>query len=347
MGTSRYVYNKALIAIKSGEEKINPFTLRNKFVTAKNNSNVLPWELLTPKDIRAGAIRDLVKAYKTAYSNLKSNNISKFKINYRTKRKETSIEIPKSAIKLNNNKLYIYSSYITDDIKLSRDKTLKDLIINNDCRLQLKNNQWFLIIPSKKTGNTDMPKFEVCSLDPGVRTFQTMYAEDKVIKISVNHDLIRKLQIKIDLFRSLRSKKIITQCRMKRRERKIYTKINNLIDDLHYKTIRELTKEYQFILLPSFESQDMAMKNKYGNRNLLQLKHYLFKERFKNVCSLLKNTELMICSEEFTSKTCGKCGFINKELGASKVFRCLSCNLIIDRDVNGARNIFIKKICGL
>ena len=38
-----------------------------------------------------------------------------------------------------------------------------------------------------------------------------------------------------------------------------------------------------------------------------------------------------ICTEEYTSKTCGRCGELNDVKA-----------LVIDRDVNGARNIYIK-----
>jgi transposase len=38
------------------------------------------------------------------------------------------------------------------------------------------------------------------------------------------------------------------------------------------------------------------------------------------------------------------CGKLNKTLKGKDIFRCDSCGLIIDRDVNGARNIAIKLI---
>ena len=114
-----------------------------------------------------------------------------------------------------------------------------------------------------------------------------------------------------------------------------------MIDDLHFKTIRYIEKQgYNYILLPSFESQDMMVKskNKYLNREMGQLKHYLFQTRLK--CKL--SNKVIICTEEFTSKTCGVCGTINKDLCGSDTFKCDSCNLVIDRDINGARNILLK-----
>ena len=44
IGTSRYVYNRCLSEVKKGEE-INFFSLRNKYVTSKNNNNVESWDL--------------------------------------------------------------------------------------------------------------------------------------------------------------------------------------------------------------------------------------------------------------------------------------------------------------
>ena len=80
IGTSRYVYNRALHATKQGE-KMNFYQLRNKYVIAKNNPLVKEWETETPKDIRAEAINDMTKAFKSAISNLKNNNIQKFNQN--------------------------------------------------------------------------------------------------------------------------------------------------------------------------------------------------------------------------------------------------------------------------
>ena len=46
--------------------------------------------------------------------------------------------------------------------------------------------------------------------------------------------------------------------------------------------------------------------------------------------------------ESWTSKTCSECNQFNRNLGANKTFNCKHCKVLIPRDVNGARNIFIK-----
>ena len=69
------------------------------------------------------------------------------------------------------------------------------------------------------------------------------------------------------------------------------------------------------------------------------MKHYRFRTRLDERCKLEKGTNLIICSEEYTSKTCTRCGLLT-DVGSSEVYRCSSCNLVIDRDINGCKNIF-------
>jgi putative transposase len=347
MGTRRFVYNRVLEKIKKKEEtKINFFSLRNKYVIAKNNPLVEEWQIETPKDIRASAVRDLVKNHTSAFSLLKRRQIKGFNMKFASKKEVQSIEIPKTAIKLNKKGIFMYKNYIPNKIKVGKREKL-NIKIECDCRLKVENDKWFLCIPIKvKASKTEdrYTKKEFCSIDPGTRSFQTVYSEDMVLQVKVNKELIKKLQDKIDNFKSLRDKKIIKRKRYKRKERKTYLKINNLIDDLHFKTIKYLTSTFKHIIIPSFETQEMTSKNniKSVNRNLLQLKHYLYRKRLEAKC-LLEKCTIDVCTEEYTSQTCGRCGCLTK-VEKKDVYTCSKCNLIIDRDVNGARNIAIKRL---
>ena len=348
IGTTRYIYNRCLSAIKTDNEKINFQSLRNKFVTAKNNPNIQNWELETPKDIRAEAIRDLTKAYHVAMINLKNNNINKFDLKFRTKKKESSIAIPYTAIsfKKNDKKLYIFKSYMKEPIKLSKDKSLKNIEINHTCRLKNDKGKWFLYIPIKTKLKEIKPTNQACSLDPGIRKFQTIYSEKETVKIIMNKDHIKKLQNKLDLFQSLRSKKLISKSHYQRKINKINHRFKNLIDDLHFQTITYLTNTFKTIFIPKFESQELVRVNKLKKcrRDLLSLQHYTFQQRLMDKSKLKNGCKVMICTEEYTSKTCSSCGIINDKLGSNELFICKSCNLQIDRDINGARNIFIKNV---
>ena len=350
-GVRRFVYNKVLSAIENDKEKINFMSLRNKHVTLKNNDSIQPFEVNVPKDIRAGAIRDLVKNYNTAFSLLKKKQVSHFKMSYSRKKDTPSIEIPKTAIDWSQQSIGIdiYKKKELGKIKVSKRQSKKDYILKptHDCRLMCQDDQWYLVIPMDKKRNHPpcSLKQEICALDPGIKTFQTIYSNDNVVKISKDPLVLKRLQQKLDLLQSLRSKKKIKQSSYTRNRKRLYRRQSNLINELHFKTASYLTDNYKTIILPTFESQKMTKnsKRRQANRNLLELQHYKFKERLKEKC-LQRHCQLHICTEEYTSKTCGRCGKI-ESLKNYDVFECYQCGIKIDRDTNGARNIMLKFLC--
>jgi len=76
--------------------------------SSKNENISNEWEFDTPKDIRDGAVNDVCKAYKTAFTNLKNGNIKRFKLNFRKKSScSKSFVVPSTLIKIHtdeNNK---------------------------------------------------------------------------------------------------------------------------------------------------------------------------------------------------------------------------------------------------
>ena len=109
----------------------------------------------------------------------------------------------------------------------------------------------------------------------------------------------------------------------------------------NWRTIAYLRKHYTDVYLPSFDSQDMVKNNPImmskTKRCMNRLRHYTFKQRLLNT----KNLNVHIVNEAYTSKTCTRCGCLNSKLGNKKTFDCHMCGLLIDRDINGARNIYI------
>ena len=282
-----------------------------------------------------------MKARSVAFTNLKRGNISHFR--FRERKFIRSIVLSKSSLKLKDGDLFIYSNYTKEPIQVSGDKSYKNISsFEYDCRLSCSYGCWYLIVPTKiKRKRVESNK--KCALDPGVVTFQTIYEPDRVVKIQQNRDVVDKLHTRLDLFRSLRDKREISRSSFTRRTKKLYKKLKDLVDELHYKTASWLCSSYSSILLPSFESQEMVKgsKRRKMNRNLLVLQHYLFKERMKEKCEEY-GCSLEIVDESYTSKTCGRCGELNDSLNGQRIFNCSKCSLVIDRDVNGARNIYLK-----
>lgn len=346
MGTCRFVYNRALHAIKNNSEPdCSFFALRNKYVTKKGNPILNDWEFETPKDVRAGALQDLSDRYFSLIGRIKDGQITHFDMKYRSKKKDTSIVIPKSTINLEYGNISVYKKKFGFGLlKLTsrQNKFLKENPIEKDSRLQIKRGKYFLCVPITIKNETIATRSDCCSLDPGVRKFQTLYSKEEVIHVGVKKELLRRYFNKLDKLQSLRMKGDIRKSK-KKYENRIRDKIENVVDDLHYKTINYITKKYNTIILPTFESQKLLKKmdSRISKRMLLAYKQYQFKTRLQQKCAQRGN-RLILCTEEYTSKTCGRCGVIKTDLRREETYECGECGLQIDRDINGARNILIK-----
>ena len=302
MGTARKVYNKALnhIENENGGKMKSVYSLRDQFVTRKTrdgiiNENIEEWQYETPKDIRAGAIRDLHKNFTNNFKKLEKCGITRFKMRFKCKREmHQSIEIPKTAISVIGNKIYVYKTILKTPFTIGKrtkkkwfgedNKLLNEWNKETDVRLVCDKYNFFLSFPIKKRKEKTKLRHggEMIALDPGLRTFQMGFSEKECIEFKRRDPkLIFGLRAKIDKLKSLRDKRKIGRYSANRKMYEKYERLKNVVDDLHWKTIDYLTTNYDTILLPIFKSQEMKQngENKRRNRDFDTYKHYRFKMR--------------------------------------------------------------------
>lgn len=75
---------------------------------------------------------------------------------------------------------------------------------------------------------------------------------------------------------------------------------------------------------------------------LNSLSHYKFRQHLSQKCDEY-GCKLHVVTEEYTSKTCTNCGEQSSKYSSTRIKECV-CGHKMDRDINGARNIFIKNI---
>ncbi len=81
-------------------------------------------------------------------------------------------------------------------------------------------------------------------------------------------------------------------------------------------------------------------------RQMATWAHYRFRQRLLFKAHQLGRCSIALVDEAYTSKTCSSCGLLNRDLGAAKT--CMyhrsrgGCGAEMDRDVNGAKNVFLK-----
>ncbi len=336
----RYTYNQTIKYIRENPDtKINFIGLRK---TMKNvlKSNITMWNNILNSKIPIhtldNAIKDVCKAYKSAFSNKKNGNINKFVLKYKKMsnlRQTITLESQSFTDKYNSFCIRVLGKYIKSDEKISSSKDSK-LMYNKGL------NKFYLYIPKEKVKKKDKRnKNKWCSLDPGSRTFLSGYDENRVFKICNNGK--NKLEPKIE-----KLEKIDKYVGRRKPYFKMQNKINNIIDDLHWKSINYLCKNYNHIIVGKLSTTDVVNKetsslSKLNKKILYKLSHFKFRERLIAKCEEY-NIKYDIVDESYTTKTCGKCGEINNNIKSDKIFNCDKCKIKIDRDFNGARNIIIK-----
>jgi putative transposase len=224
------------------------------------------------------------------------------------------------------------------------ERFVKDINPKKAVQIEYSDGKWWLISVFDRPIEEPPKKKQIVALDPGVRTFQTTYSPDGASKKLGDRASCR-------IFRMMRYADRLSAFKDKRSKRKrqrLENRIGNIVTEMHWKIARELATEYETIIIPAFETQRMARKwkrkiNKTVVRMMLRLAHYKFREKLEHVAKKL-GSRVVVVTEEYTSKTCGRCGVVHDKLGGAKKFKCPNCEIRIDRDGNGARNICIKTV---
>ena len=209
----------------------------------------------------------------------------------------------------------------------------------------------------------------IASLDMGVRTFATLYSTDGRIMELGNRkplDVLTKLDNEIDRF--VLMKKAMMDCRRisvdkddvkfcnkmvsrtKRKLRRLRQRKQNIRKECHLKLSNFLCQNFTHIIIGKLThmsiQQSMKKKGESNYKMLKDMKNLGYNMFYNTLIDKSKEYKVKVnlVQEHHTSKTCGGCGWINENLGSSKVFQCedKTCGSHMDRDHNAARNILIR-----
>ncbi|NEO05326.1 MAG: transposase [Moorea sp. SIO3I6] len=334
-GVSRYVFNKTVKILENGEIKANWKAIKTGIL------NDLPeWCLAVPYQIKSIAIKDACTAVREAKKKYKKlGQINRVRFRSR-KNPVQSCYIPKSAVS-------VKGIYHTKLGALTFAETLPGNIC--DCRLTSTNGNYYLVVPYKTAHIKTENQGRVVALDPGVRTFLTFFSQTSVGKIGHgDFSGIQRLCQHLDnLISKISKAKGKQKYRMRKAARRMVLRIQSLVNELHHKAARFLVDNFDVILLPTFETSQMSKKRNRKLRsktvrNMLSFAHYRFKEFLKQKVSETGKIVVDVC-EAYTSKTVSWTGEI-VNIGGSKTIKSKIDGQVMDRDINGARGIFLRAL---
>lgn len=288
-----------------------------------------------PQRLMVEAIMDVSKAYKTAFSNMKAGNINHFRLRHKRKSKNRQGFVVSADIFSKTKNSFAVTALGEIKSSIPFPKTPKD------SRLVYENGKFYLYVPQTRSYKYVTGRKEECSLDPGLRTFQALYDGTNNMKICNNaYSEIWKILKKIH-----KTKHRQHEPRIKKYHRRLYDKIIHKVDDLHWKTALFLVRNYNNILIGNFSTKEIVSRERGLYKSckdpLLLLAHYKFRMRLASKAEEYRANVYEI-NEAYTSKTCGGCDIVYKDLGSKKLFNCPDCSWSYDRDFNGARNIMRK-----
>ena len=132
--------------------------------------------------------------------------------------------------------------------------------------------------------------------------------------------------------------------RAKRKYHAAELKTQNVTRNLHYRAAHYLLRRYKTVIYPHFNAHEIAQGKlrPHVKRRLQALGFYKFSQRLIQTASFYHGATVLRGSEAYTTKQCGKCGFLNDSIGESEVFTCEKCNSSGDRDVHAGRNILLR-----
>ncbi len=336
MAGSRWWYNKAVELYRAGF-KVSEYDLR-RIVRAVSPK----WFADVPSKILCGAIADAHRANQAVWRKRKTGE--KAALHYRS-RKNPIQSLSLCNVAWNKDRSTIYPLSL-GQIRLSRPVPEAP----KDGRLVVHQGRYYVTVPYSSPRRVAESQGRVVALDPGIRRFLTFYSETDCGKIGEgDFGRIQRLCAHLDSLIGRMVKACgFLKVRLKRAIERMRWRIRDLIDELHKQAARWLVDNYDVILLPTFETSEMVVRGKRclrrkSVRNLLTFAHYRFKQFLKH--KAFETGKLVLdVNEAYTSKTVSWTGEIVKNLGGAKVIRSRMDGHTMDRDINGARGIFLRAL---
>ena len=206
-------------------------------------------------------------------------------------------------------------------------------------RVKLRAGRWFISFHTEGDfQRPSTPKREVVGVDLGVKT--ALVCSDGT-SFDAPNPLKKDLQKLARANRRLHKRKKGSKNRKKAQHKvsKIHNRISNIRKDFVHKVTTKLCRENQTIVLEDLNVAGMLRNHKLA-RAIADVGFGEVRRQLEYKSKIFGNT-LIAANRWFpSSKRCSCCGEKKEHLSLSeREYHCRYCGLIIDRDLNAARNL--------
>jgi putative transposase len=259
--------------------------------------------------------------------------------------------IKDNILRLSNKKckyIDIPINHIFKDRSISVRNKSKSIL--KQCKLYKQDDEYFISIVYFVPDNNEIETNNTLAIDLGKKNIVTYYDEKTNTGCNINSDYYFKnekyFDKRIEELQSKQDKKqkgSIKWKKLNKKKRTLQKKKNKQNQLALHRLSKLIAKSERDIVIGELTNLKQNTVSKYNKlnkqmQNNWQLKIFVNQLEYK--CKKY-GRKLAKINEAYTSKTCCHCGSINHGLTPSiRTYKCADCGFEIDRDVNGAINIY-------
>jgi len=112
------------------------------------------------------------------------------------------------------------------------------------------------------------------------------------------------------------------------------------------RVINQFVKEQNLFTLCCEDLKELRKSSKLSHKELNKQQYFTYAQVLTKLDSLSQTEGFLLIkvNPAYTSQACSKCGEIHKESRLGEDFKCVSCNMELDADINAARNILQRGV---
>jgi putative transposase len=118
----------------------------------------------------------------------------------------------------------------------------------------------------------------------------------------------------------------------------IYERLGNLRDNFAHQLSHRIVNDYNIICLEDIDIKNLIEKKPYMAKSVLDASWNRFRT-YVTYKAESAGRKVVMVNPAYTSQMCSSCGSMVKKDLSERVHNCPKCGLVMDRDLNAAKNI--------
>lgn len=330
----RWVYNETLALRKSAWEN------EDRSISYFESKRMLPiWKESKPEltEVYSQVLQEVVQrvdlAFKAFFRRVRAREnpgYPRFKgINW-----YDSLTYPQSGFALKDNVLHLSK---IGDIKVwlhrKVDGTIKRLTIKRS-----STKKWYVSFFVEDAPKDAVPDSEkVVGIDVGISNFAVLsdgtFVENPRYLASCEEKLAKAQSKKDKLPHKSPERK-----KAAKKVSHIYERLGNLRDNFAHQLSHRIVNDYGIICLEDINIKNLIEKKPYMAKSVLDASWNRFRT-YVTYKAESAGRKVVLVNPAYTSQICSSCGTIVKKDLSVRVHNCPKCGLVMDRDLNAAKNI--------